>query len=407
MDLHIRAVTQAELRQLFQQLGLAFGGDGDDDDYEHFRATAEIDRTRCAFDGKHLVGTLGTYPLDLTLPGGSAQMAGTTWVTVLPTHRRRGILSQMMTAHFQDARERGEPVAGLWASEAGIYGRFGYGMAASSCTLEIDTSHSAFRQPIDGPGTVRMLNADEAAVLLPPVFEATRLLRPGSFARTAAWWEHHWLPDPKSEREGGTRLRFAVYERDDAAIGYAIYRTRHRWPDRLPGGTLMIYDLQALDAPAEAALWRFALDVDLIRRVQVENGPIDSILHHLLADSRQLSANIADGLWLRPIDVPEMLSARRYGAPGRLVFEITDAVCPWNEGRFELDTDGARSAECKPSAATPDLRMSAEELGAVYLGGTRPSALARVGRVEGSPDALRQADFMFSWDPMPWCSDHF
>ncbi len=187
-----------------------------------------------------------------------------------------------------------------------------------------------------------------------------------------------------------------------------IYRTRQRWPDRRPNGTLTVLDLHALDASAEAALWRFALDVDLMGRVKVENGPIDSILYHLLADTRQLSMSIADGLWLRPIDVPEMLRARSYATPGRLVIEIADAVCPWNEGRFELDTDGkSGTAECKQSAATPDLRMSAEELGAMYLGGIRPSALARAGRVAGSPDALRRADFMFSWDSMPWCSDHF
>ncbi len=171
MDIQIRAVTQEELRQLYRHLAMAFGdGDGNDEDYAHFCATAEIDRTRCAFDGKHLVGTLGTYSLDLTVPAGSARMAGTTWVTVLPTHRRRGILRRLMTAHFQDAREQGEPFAGLWASEAGIYGRFGYGMAAPCCELEIDTSRSAFRQPVDAPGTIRMLEADEAAGVLPPVF---------------------------------------------------------------------------------------------------------------------------------------------------------------------------------------------------------------------------------------------
>ncbi len=409
MTLTVRPLQDGELRQLYTNLGVSFGFDAIDTGFDNFAQTAELDRTRCAFDGERMVGTLSAYSLDLTVPGGSLLTSGTTWVTVLPSHRRRGALREMMRAHLEDTRDRGEPMAALWASESGIYIRFGYGMAAYSCSFEIATDRAQFASEPETAGSMRLLTPEEAASELPPIYDSwwgRASSVPGNRGRSAVWWKHHLFWDPRSEREGASEKRFAVYEEAGQARGFIIYRVRSKSQDRRPAGRLEILNLHGLDGSAEAALWRFALDVDLMRTVEFHNAPVDSVLPHVLADPRQLKLGLADGLWLRPIDPAAMLAGRRYSIDGRLVMEVSDEQCPWVAGRYELVVESGR-AECKPSGAEPDLLLSAEALGAVYLGGIRLAALARAGRVAATPDSLRRADLMFSWDPLPWCSDDF
>jgi predicted acetyltransferase len=352
------------------------------------------------------VGTGGAFSLQLTVPGAIAATGGTTMVSVLPTHRRRGVLRQMMRHHLEDVRERGEPLAALWASESGIYGRFGYGAAVQMLDLVIQRSGSGFARPLEAEGRVRLVAVDEAEQPLRTVFDAVRPLRPGMFARSEAWWRLRRLRDDPAHRSGASPYRFAVYENAAGEPeGYAQYRTKPDW-DLNPKGSVTVTELVTLTRDAHAALWRFLLDIDLVATINAWNRPEDETLPWLLADSRRAQRRLSDTLWVRTVDVAAALEARRYPVDGDVVIDIRDQFCPWNDGSYRLVvTDGIAAVERTRDAA--GLSMPVEDLGAVYLGGNRVLTLARAGRIEGDPEAIRRTDAMFLWDRAPWCQEVF
>src|SRR5262249_47513010 len=195
-----------------------------------------------AWDGDAIVGGTGAFPLELSVPGGSVACAGTTVVAVTPTHRRRGILRAMMRAHLDDAHERGDPLAAPWASEETIYRRFGYGRAAFAAEGSIPRAHPAFAAPLERRGTVRLVEADEALELAPPIWESLARERAGVFSRSREWWELRPLADPPERRQGAGPKRFAVLEHDGTTAGYAIYRHRPEWTSGLPSGHLVVVE---------------------------------------------------------------------------------------------------------------------------------------------------------------------
>ena len=407
MAYEIRAAAQDEIPALNEAMSRAFGGDPHPEGYADFAKVAEMERTRCVYDGAAMVATSGAFSLDLTVPGGGTlPMGGTTFVTVRATHRRRGLLRRMMTELLDDVRDRDEAMAGLWASEAGIYRRFGYGMAAYAGGCSIETHHGAFAPPLEAPGSLRQIDSVEARKLLPQVYEQVVRTRPGHLGRHEGWWDGR-IADPAWEREGGSKFRYVVYEDGGELRGYLQYRVAARWSDLgVPQHDVRVIELQALDPTAHAALWRYALDVDLARWVNAWNRPVDEPLPWLLADPRRFTLAPRDGLWLRPMNVPRMLEGRSYGASGRLVIGLRDETCPWVAGRFELDAspDGAR---CKSTTAAPDLEMDAAALGSIYLGGIRVTALAAAGLVDGDHASVTAAEQLFHTDVAPWCPEIF
>lgn len=403
-DPEIRPAESAEALQ--EAMAEGFGFDWTADHVTHLARTLELERTRCVFDGAQMVGTCGAYSLRLTVPGGSLPTGGTTFITVRATHRRQGLLRAMMRAHLDDVREREEPLAVLWASESGIYGRFGYGSAALAYSGRIERAHGAFARPVEAPGRLRQIDVEEARKLLAPIYERVLPERPGHIARSEAWWESH-LADPAWERDGASKFRYVLYEEAGEPRGFLQYRIQTRWHDSgVPNHILSVVELQSVDAVARAALWRYALDVDLVGTVIAWNLPADDSLPWLLADARRYRPSWRDGLWLRLMDVPVALEGRRWETEGRIVFALRDELCPWNEGTWELEA-GPDGARCRPSQAEPELRLGAEELGTVYLGGDRFAALAGAGRIEGSTDAIRRADRLFRWHCAPWCPEVF
>jgi predicted acetyltransferase len=407
MAFTIRPITEDERPEFRRLMGLAFAFDPTDEGAPAFNALLELERTICAFDGGQMVGTSGAFSLNMTVPGGVVPVAGTTMVSVLATHRRQGVLRQMMRAHLDEARDHGDLLAGLWASESSIYDRFGFGAAASLVDAQIDQRHAGFRGPPRGSGAVRLVGLDEAKQLLPTVHEETRHLRPGMFDRSEVWWEHSVFRDPENRRGGATSYRYAVYEENGAPRGYVQYRGKEQWDDDdFPNGEVRISDLQAVDLAAADGLWRYVCSLDLIRKIGYWNLPIDDPLPWLLSESRRLTRRISDSLWVCLIDIPAALSGRHYSREGRLVLEVRDEFSLSNSGTYLLETTGSE-AICSPTNLAAELQLTASDLGAAYLGGVSLLALAAAGRVQGSPHVVRRADAMFSWHPAPWCPEIF
>ena len=109
-----------------------------------------------AVDEGRIVGGAGAFSFRTTVPGGAVvPSAGVTVVGVLPTHRRRGILRSMMRLQLDDAHERGEALATLFASEETIYGRYGYGRATLALELKISRIRGAYR-PVKTVSRIRI-----------------------------------------------------------------------------------------------------------------------------------------------------------------------------------------------------------------------------------------------------------
>jgi predicted acetyltransferase len=312
-----------------------------------------------------------------------------------------------MERQLHDVRERGEPVAVLWASEGAIYQRFGYGMGTMDGSFEVDTARTKYARPQPPDGRVRVVDEEESAALFPGIYEAMRVRTPAALSRTDAWWTDGVLADPAYGRHGaGPKFR-VVYEADGGPEGYAIYRIKDDWDHRGPRSTMEIREAVATTPRAHRELWRVLVDVDLVRTVKAQRVPVPTPLQHVLAEPRALGLVVNDGLWVRLVDLPQALAARRYGTADQLVFEVADAACPWNAGRWQLRTSGdAGQAQAKVlrTDAPAELTLDTADLAAIYLGGVRPSELAAVGRVDApSPGAIGRADRLFASERAPWC----
>lgn len=378
----------------------------------------ERERSLGAVDGDDWVGGTGAFTMDLTLPGGAAvPAAGVTMVGVAATHRRRGILTELMRRQLDDVAAGPEPVAVLTASESLIYGRFGYGLATRGIRLRLDVAHSRLRPEASGlaasalaEGHLRQITIDAARRVLPEAYERIRVHRPGSVARSHAWWETHLFLDRPDHREGGGSLGVLVHlDAGGEVDGWALSRTHAGWTDRLPGGTLRVEDVLAASDAVALALWRALLDHDLHVEVDVLHAALDDPLRWALVDPRRLrSSEITDWLWLRLLDVPAALSPRRWGVAGRVVLDVADAFRPASGGRFLVEADAEGAGQVTRTDAEADLALGTDDLAAMALGDVAPSTLARVGRVvEHRPGALAAADALFASPVAPHCLTMF
>ncbi|MDT0404848.1 GNAT family N-acetyltransferase [Streptomyces edwardsiae] len=403
-----RVPRRDEWDDWYGSLVRAFGGVPEpDEERELFRELTEVDRSLGVWDGGW-VGTAGAFTFGLTVPGGaSVRAAGVTMVGVAATHRRRGVLTSMMRRQLDDVRSWGEPLAVLTASEPAIYGRFGYGAATFHVNAEIDTGRTGLSVP---PGTdgVRLRYAAPAEVLDACEAVYARLVpgRPGMLARRPGW-ERLGLLDPESRRDGASPLQCVVAERDGETVGYARFRVKPDWGPGGPDGSVVVSALAALDPAADAALWRFLFGVDLTSTVVVRGRPVDEAWQYMVSDIRRCRPEVRDSLYVRLVDVGAALQARTYRTPVDVVFEVEDAFCPWNTGRWRLSGD-AKGASCERTEDAADLVLSVRELGAAYLGGVSLTALAAAGRVgELRRGALAEASPAFGSDAAPWLPHGF
>lgn len=406
MPYTIRPITKGESVPFFQAQSASFGREFYPERMNIAHNLGEFDRSTSAWDGDQVIGTAGIWSFNLTVPGGSLPTAGVTWVSVRPTHRRKGVLTSMMRTQLDNIHERGEALAALWATESVIYGRFGYGLAGEAVELKIDRTRTALRATVPAPGRTRFVDRDEALAAWPKVYEAVLSGQPGMYTRSAAWWEWRALPVEERPRPGYTSSFRVQYEESGTPLGYVRYRIKEGYADGLPSSTLAVEELMSATDAAYSALWQFVFGVDLIDTIVAEWRRVDEPLTWMLADPRRLYRRTQDALWLRIVDLPKALSGRRYSTPGQLVLAVRDDFCPWNDGRYLLEA-GLDGARCSRTDRPAEITLSADDLGAVYLGGVRFQTLAHSGRVCGSPEALARADAMFTWDPLPWTPEIF
>ena len=407
----LRPVTAEEWPRFARAMSAVFGDEPSGPFVDRVPPVAELDRSLGLFEDGAVAATAGIYSLEMTVPGGATvPTAGITWITVSPTHRRRGVLTAIMRRQLDEIHEQErEPVAALWAAESSIYGRFGYAPASWRGGWTGRTERLRLRRDVDtGSGRVRLVEVDEFRAAAVGIHDALRRQVPGNMARDDRWWDRQ-LRDEPDQRHGYTARRHVLHTEPDGDVtGFATYRVKSSWSEGSePEGTLRVGEVRATTPEAYAALWQFLLSHDLVRTVDAAMASADDPVRHLLADPRALHARPVDALWVRLVDVGRALSARRYPSPIDLVLEIRDDFCDWNTGRWHLWGHPA-GAFCDRTDRDPDLVMGIEALSAAYLGGVSLGSLQAAGRVrEISPGAVVNASTAFGWPVAPWCPDEF
>lgn len=402
MTIEVRNPSADDWRAAMQTAMTVFADEPRDEDFERFTKTLVRERFYAAYDDGAPVGTAADFPFTLTVPGGALAAGGVTWVAVLPTHRRQGILTQMMRRELEDLHERGEPLAVLWASEAAIYGRFGYGMAAPHFEMDADRSRFAFRNDPGPRGKVRMVPLQDAVEPCMRVYDQVRPTIPGFTARDRTWWEEYRLSDPEHWRRGASPKYAAIVELDGEPAAYAIYRIKEDWRHGFSHSQVRVVEALATNATAERDVWRYVFGIDLIERVSSRLDPA-SPLFLMVVDARSLNLRASEGLWLRIVDIEGALSGRSYVGDGEIVVEVRDEFCPWNAGRWRVG-----GGEVARTDADAELELDVADLASVYLGAFTFSRLAAAERVRELKDgALARADELFRTPRLPYCPEDF
>jgi predicted acetyltransferase len=403
--IEVRPVESAEIAAFVDTMETAWGFDSGEERRQRAGQDVAGESLLGAFAAGTIAGTTMSYSLELTVPGQvQVPMAGVSWVAVHPLHRRQGILRALMRSQLDDLHARGVAVAGLAASEAGIYGRFGYGPATWDSSWQLARGAARHLAGTDDGGQLELMDVAIAGDVLPAVQDQARRSQVGDVRVYPAWWRNHTTGE---ERRSDRQL--VVYrDHDGIAAGYASYRLEReqRWSS---GATVVVEYLAACTGAAYRSLWAYLADLDLTDGVEARGRPEHEPLQWALADSRQLEVtSVHDHLWVRLADVPEALSRRRYAAEGSLVLEVTDAFCPWNQGRWLLE-GGPDGAACRraPVTGTEGMRLSASALGSLFLGGASVARLAASGLIEADPASLLRANQMFGTGLDPWCSTWF
>ena len=413
MSIELKPVTNKNFTEWRKAVRHGFGQHVHPDDITRLKNDrAELDRLVAAVDivSDRIVATGGVDSYSLTLPGGGViPMAGVAYMTTSVTHRRQGAFSEILSHIHNDARERGDLVSGLWASQSHLYGRFDYGLAINSYDWEIDPVHGAFSRSSVFQGTdldscVYFVDATEAAHILPHIYDQMRVQTTGAVDRTPGRWRYQ-LFDEERVRDGASALFFAVCEERGKKTGYVSYRMTRKADTDM--GTLEVVEQVATTDTAHVSLWRFLLNFDLVGKLAATNRPVDDPLWWLLADPRRLVRKSHDALWLRLIDIPKALEARRYNCDGKLKIGLVSDAQIDIVGTYVLEVSEGRAA-VKKTTEKPDVVMTPADLSVIYLGANSPSVLVGAGRIDPvTSGSCLKLHNMFATHSKPWCLHYF
>ncbi|MBO1330614.1 GNAT family N-acetyltransferase [Streptomyces sp. VRA16 Mangrove soil] len=406
-SVHFRDLPESDIERALSLAYLVFHESPESDKRRHHEKLLTTCMRIGAYEGDALVGFAAAHPFTLSVPGGrELPCPGLTFVSVAPTHRRRGLLSGMIDELFARCGREGAPMVALWASEASIYGRFGFGPGTYGATVEIDARRPLALRLSPDPRPLRLVDAAAAPALLAPYFERTRAVRAGRLARTRDWWCEEWLAEKDEEDEELSPPR--VVALGEPLAGYAIYRTKSGDASTRRRGSVRVDDLEADSPQVAAALWSYLVSIDLTDQVRAWGRPLDDPLMLFAADRDQVRVTEEfPALWVRLVDVRAALAARSWAAPVDVVLEVRDERLPGNAGTFRLiaSPDGFSYA---PASDAPDLSLEVRDLASVHMGAVSVRALVAAGLVaEHTPGAAAMLDAALAVGLLPHTVDAF
>ncbi len=404
-DDDIRPVQVDERRRAVDAFRVALlSGAVNDDAFADGQASWDESDALAAWDGDACVGVVAAFRFDSTVPGGATvQTAGVTRVGVLPTHTRRGLLRQMMHRLLVDSRERGNVLATLHASETTIYRRFGFGLASDAVSALVTTQRATPWRSARQPGSIRLLPYTEVLAVTPALYERVARWRAGTISRPAWMWPRILKEASKPVDDPHGKGSFVAVHTDGDGVddGYVFYEVD--WDDAFAGnpvGVGKVHDLWGASPAVELELWRFLLDIDLIRTWKAEPRPVDEQVRRVMHDSRAYEAvQRFDDQWVRILDVDAALTARTYGSTSaNVTIGVDDPMFPANTGPWTVSASGSTRSDLPP-----DVSIDIGTLSAAYLGGVSWHDLASIGAVRAPADVVTRLDSLFAVHPAPFC----
>jgi predicted acetyltransferase len=389
-----------------------------DDDFprwvERWRRDWPDDTVWGVRDRGRWVATLATEQRMITVPGttqgSTVDVAADalTAVTVAATHRRRGLLRQMITQSLQAAVDRGDALAILIAAEWPIYGRYGYAPATRTSDYTFFPRRAGATVAPDPFGAVRQIDPTELRGHAATIFDRARHRWAGQVGRPGDWWFRRLGTDGYAAMSSG-RGTWIVHESDDGPDGLLAWKPTRDMELNGEMGAVGVMEFAAASDAAYRNLWAYLSSLDVISDVVLHERPVDEPVRWLLPDGRTLRQEATnDHTWLRLLDVPAALSMRGYGVPGQVVLEVFDEdLGGYGAGRYLLDA-GPAGATCTPTTESADLQLSQRALAACYLGDHTLRELTIAGVIdELRPGALARADAMFATALRPWNATMF
>ncbi|NNG96483.1 GNAT family N-acetyltransferase [Gordonia araii] len=390
--LQFRAAGDDDWADMFAADSRAFGVTAPVDEEQRTNERARIANadTVIARDtelpGEPLVGQAMYYRLTMSVPGGNRiDFPGLTWVSVAPTHRRRGILRELLTRLRTKWDDEGHALAALWASEGTIYERFGFGPAIFAEDVRIDERLS-LRAPAPARSQVRFATAEQFAQAAPAIYDRWADVHPGVMLRDALWWEDLFLDDRPTARPFTTGERQYLLHAD----GYATYRldSAHMGADDLPDAH--IEEVVAVTDEAHTELWRVLAALDLVATTTA-TLPVGDPLPFKVTDLRGVKVTSRyDTLWVAILDVEAALTARTYAADLDATLVVDDRVGDAG-GRYHLRIVDGVAALTRGDGGTGEIACDITALGSLYFGGVDARTLAAAGRLSASSPELLTA----------------
>ncbi len=391
-------VPESRIDEFFEIDQWAMVGEWLPEDRQDYVDAVALDRCRAIEVTDASRGTVGEYAgvhssfgTEMVVPGGRVPTAGLSWVGVHPMHRRRGVLRRMMGDHFARCRERGELVSALYATQAAIYTRFGYGLG--SHTVKARIPHGAKLRKVAGSDalTVRIERADFDTHDAVVQSVQDRLTRPGTVITPEGSGRYARFTDPVGNRDGFERWRIVIIEDAGDPVAYAFFRRKAKKTEGVADGIAQVAEQAALTPAASRRLWSVLSNFDLVATTTTANLATDDALIRLLADARVTRPLVIDNLWVRVLDVPAALEAREYYRDLDLTLQVSDRDVPDNAGAWHVViADGRATVERVESGVVADVTLDIEELSSAYLGGISLESIASAGLLEEhTPGAVR------------------
>ncbi|MAU24250.1 MAG: hypothetical protein CL706_02425 [Chloroflexi bacterium] len=372
------------------------------------------DRLIAAFDTdiNKIVGTGGADKYSMSVPGGnSISMAGIAFMGTLPTHKRKGIFSSMMNKLHCQAKERGDSIAGLWASQSLLYSRFGYGLATIREDWQINSNHANLSKAKNDSIRFELVDKNTALEEIPKIYDIFRTCQNGATDRTQGYWNYMLYEDEQTmyNKSGNSGFFFVIAYKDNKPSGYAFYNF-----DKESGvaheddkGTLRVEEIISIDRETNNALWHYIFGVELVEEVTFNRRAPNDSLYLMLENPRKLKRDTIDGLWVRIIDPISMLESRTYNYKGNITISISGQNQKDIEGTYLIETDGTNT-EVKKVKNKPDIYMRPSDLSSIYFGGTSPGEHFQAGNIDvDDHNSLRKLTKMFFVEQNPWCNTDF
>lgn len=404
MAIEIRPALAAEMDQVGMMASYSYGGAFGDEPDNITASSNQPEWTLCAFDGAKMVTSFSAFPFTMRANGKAMAFAGITAVGTRPEYRRRGLVRKIMTQALSDERDRGQTVAGLWASQAAIYQRYGFARAGVLRRYCVDTVDIRFTDDLPVQAEVERLNPPEAMDDLKSVYREFISDRMGYIHRAQVMWRTGAL----EEIEDQGPVYCGVAYSDGVPRGYVIYTIRAAKVDNpARSQRLVIRDLAWLDIDAYRSVWNFIARHDLVGEVVWECAPLDDPAVELFMEPRLLNTQDGEGSWWRIVDVPNALSQRGYLGEGRINIGIAgDSLADWNNGVWQLEV-GSGEAVANTTKQSADVEISVKALSSLFSGMCSARELASWGMVSGDTMSLAVLDGLFASRHAPHCPDHY